>query len=173
MGRERVDANSPEGSNQAMRLLPLAALLAVLALSGCAARRIPGSDIKDTPDTRAIIAALEAYRHAAERRDAGAVLALVSQKYFDEAGTPDPADDIDYEQLKKRISDDFQKVTALRLDIALKKVDIEGDKATAYVFYDEHYRTATKVGEVAKQASDSHRMQFVREGSTWHFVSGL
>jgi ketosteroid isomerase-like protein len=156
-----------------MRLPPLAALLAVLTLIGCAARRIPGSDIKDTPDTRAIIAALEAYRHAAERRDAGAVLALVSPKYFDDAGTPDPVDDIDYEQLKKRISDDFKKITALRLDLAVKKVDVEGDKAAAYVFYDEHYRIATNAGEVAKQASDSHRMQFVREGSAWRFTGGL
>ncbi len=156
-----------------MRLPPLAALLAILTLIGCAARRIPGSDIKDTPDTRAIIAALEAYRHAAERRDAGAVLALVSPKYFDDAGTPDPADDIDYQQLKKRISDDFHKITALRLDLAVKKVDVEGDKATAYVFYDEHYRITTNAGEVPKQASDSHRMQLVRESSAWHFAGGL
>ena len=156
-----------------MRLPPIAALLAVLTLTGCAARRIPGSDIQDTPETRAIIAALEAYRHAAQRRDAGAVLALVSPKYFDSAGTPDPADDIDYEQLKKRISDDFKKVTALRLDMAVKKVEVEGDKATAYVFYDEHYRIATNAGEVAKQASDSHRMELVRENSAWHFASGL
>ncbi len=156
-----------------MRLPPLVALLATLAFVGCAARRIPGTDIKDTPDTRAIIAVLESYRRAAEARDAGAVLALVSPKYFDDAGTPDPADDIDYQQLKKRISDDYQKITALRLDIAVKKVDVDGDQAAAYVFYDEHYRIATNAGEVGKQASDSHRMVFVRESGAWRFASGL
>jgi ketosteroid isomerase-like protein len=158
-----------------MRLLlpTLAVPLAVLALSGCAGRRIPGTDIKDNADTRAVVAAIDAYRQAAERRDAGAVLALVSPKYFDDAGTPDPGDDVDYGQLKKRITDDYQRITALRLDMGVKRIDVEGDKASAYVFYDEHYRIATKAGEVAKQASDQHRMLLVREGGAWKFVSGL
>jgi ketosteroid isomerase-like protein len=156
-----------------MRLLSIAGLLALATLVACGGRRIPGTDIRDTSDTRAIVAAIDAYRRAAEARDAGAVLALVSPKYFDDAGTPDPADDIDYERLRKRIGEDYKNVTALRLDIAVKNVDVEGDTAAAYVFYDEYYRIATKAGEVAKQASDTHRMRFVREGGAWHFVSGL
>jgi predicted small secreted protein len=156
-----------------MRLHPIALLLAVSTLAACGGRRIPGTDIQDTADTRAIVAAIDAYRRAAERRDPVAVLALVSQKYFDDSGTPDPADDIDYQQLTKRISEDLKNVTALRLDIAVKAVTVDGDEAAAQVFYDEHYRIATKAGEVAKQASDSHRMRFVREGGGWRFVSGL
>ena len=88
----------------------LVALLAAVALSACNTRRIPGTDIKDNTDTRAIIATIDAYRLAAERRDAGAVLALVSPKYFDDAGTPDPGDDVDFQQLKKRIAEDYQRL---------------------------------------------------------------
>jgi ketosteroid isomerase-like protein len=156
-----------------MRLLPVAGLLAVTTLVGCGGRRIPGTDIQDTSDTRAIVATIDGYRRAAERRDSEAVLALVSQKYFDDAGTPDPGDDIDYEQLKKRISDDFKNVSALRLDIAVRTVNVGGEEAEAFVFYDEHYRITTKAGEVAKQASDTHRMRFIREGGVWRFKSGL
>lgn len=157
-----------------MRLPVIAGLLlAVSTVVGCAGRRIPGTDIPDNADTRAIVTVIDAYRRAAEHRDADGVLALVSQKYFDDAGTPDPADDIDYQQLKKRIGDDFKNVAALRLDIAVKTVNVDGNQAAAVVYYDEHYRIATRAGEVAKQANDTHRMRFTREGEAWRFVSGL
>jgi hypothetical protein len=153
--------------------LTIAALLAVSTIVACGGRRIPGTDIRDTSDTRAIVAAIDGYRRAAEQRDPGAVLALVSQKYFDDAGTPDPADDLDYQHLQKRLAGDYKNITALRLDIAVKNVTVDGDQALAYVFYDQYYRIATKAGEVAKQASDSHRMRFVREDGGWRFLSGL
>ena len=149
------------------------ALAIVALLAACGTRRIPGTDIQDNADTRGIVAVIDQYRAASERRDAAAVLALVSKKYFDDAGTPDPSDDLDYDQLKRRIGDDFSKLTALRLDIAVRQIDVKDDRAQALVYYDEHYRIATRGGEVAKVASDPHRMQFVREDGTWKFVSGL
>jgi ketosteroid isomerase-like protein len=158
-----------------MRLaLPTLAALAVVLAAACSPKRLPGTEISDNPDTRGVVAALEAYRQAAERRDPEAVMKLVSPMYFDDAGTPDPGDDVNYDQLRERITKDYAQVTALRLDIALKKVEIDGDKAVAYVFYDERYRIALKSGEVARQASDQHRMTLVRDGaSSWKFTSGL
>jgi hypothetical protein len=155
----------------ALRLL--AAPLALTAALACSPRRIPGTDVADTPDTRAVIAVIDTYRKAAEHRDPGAVLTLVSPKYFDDAGTPDPGDDTDYSQLQKRIVQDYARVTSLRLDIGVKQIDVEDDKASAIIFYDQHYRIETKAGEVAKQASDPHRMHFVREQGAWRFISGL
>jgi ketosteroid isomerase-like protein len=156
-----------------MRLHSAVFAVVGLAVLACGPRRIPGTDIRDTPDTRAVVEAIDAYRQAAERRDASAVLALVSPHYFDTAGTPDPGDDVDFELLKKRIIADYKQITALRLQLGVRRIDVEGDKAAAYVFYDEHYRIQTKNGEVAKQANDSHRMQLVREDGRWVFVSGL
>jgi ketosteroid isomerase-like protein len=166
-----VDGARRPGFNGAMRLDTLA--VAGLALLACGPHRIPGTEISDTPDTRAVVAVIDAYRQAAERRDAAAVLALASPSYFDTAGTPDPSDDVDYELLKKRITADYQQITTLRLTLGVRRIDVAGDKATAYVFYEEHYRIQTKGGEVSKEASDSHRMLLVREGGRWFFVSGL
>jgi ketosteroid isomerase-like protein len=150
----------------------LACLLALAAVA-CGPRRIPGTEVRDTADTRAVVAVIDAYRKAAERRDAPAVVALVSTRYFDDAGTPDPGDDVDYELLRKRIAEDYGRVNALRLDIGVKAVEVEGDTAYADVFYDQHYRIQTRAGEVAKAASDVHRMRFVREAGAWRFASGL
>ena len=168
-----VDGARGAGFNDRMRLETAFVAVAGLVLLACAPRRIPGTDIRDTPETRAVVQAIDAYRQAAERRDPSAVLALVSPRYFDTAGTPDPADDVDYELLKKRLTADYKQITALRLQLGVRRIDVEGDTAAAYVFYDEHYRIQTKAGEVSKQANDSHRMQLVREGGHWLFVSGL
>ena len=152
------------------RVLPLALLLALLA---CAGRRIPGTDIPDNDDTRAIVAVIDAYRQAAERRDAQAVMALVSEKYFDDAGTVDPGDDVDYQKLAKRLAADYQRISSLRLDIGVKRIDVEDDHSQAYVFYEQAYRITLKSGDVPKQASDVHRMRFAREKGVWRFTSGI
>lgn len=153
---------------------PFATLLVTAALlGGCSTKRIPGTDIKDSPETRAVVDAIEQYRVAAERRDANAVLALVSKRYFDNAGTTDPGDDVDYEQLRKRLVDDYAKLVAVNMEIAVKRIDLDGERAAVFIFYDERYRIRMKSGEVAKQASDIHRMQLVLEDGVWHFVSGI
>lgn len=152
---------------------PLAALLVLLALSACAAKRIPGTDIRDDPDTRAIVAVIDDYRKAVEARDSRAVMALVSPLYFDDAGTADPSDDLDYAQLEKALPADFEKLAGVRLEIGVKQISVDGDKASAEVFYDGHFRVVTPRGEVAKTESDVQRMRFHHEKSGWKFVSGL
>ena len=57
---------------------------------GCSPKRIPGTEIEDTGDNRAVYEVVRAYQKALEGRDAAAILALVSPDYFDAAGTPDP-----------------------------------------------------------------------------------
>lgn len=151
------------------RLLAASLILA----AACAARHIPGTDIRDTPDTRAIVGIIDTYRKAVEQRDAQAVLALVSQNYYDDAGTPDPADDMDYSQLVKTLPEDYKKLAAVRLDIAIKDVVVNGDHATADLYYDSHFRVNTPRGEVPKAESDVNRMTFQKEAGVWKIIRGL
>jgi hypothetical protein len=148
-------------------------LLLSLALAACGTRRIPGTEIRDTPDARAIVAVIDQYRMAAERRDPDAILSMVSQTYFDDAGTPDPGDDLDYQQLRAALPDHFRQLTAMRLGIGVREIDVSGDRATANLFYDGYYRVATASGETAKQASDVSQMKFVREQGKWRIAGGL
>ena len=149
-------------------------LAALTALAGCAsAKHIPGTEIRDTPDSRAIVGVIDAYRQAAERRDAAGVLSLVSESYFDDAGTADPSDDIDYVQLKQLLPAHFRKLSAVKLGIGVREVNVKGDRAVATVFYDGHYRVSTATGEAQKSTSDVSQMRFVREGGQWKIQSGL
>jgi hypothetical protein len=152
---------------------PLPVLLAALALGACGTHRIPGTEIPDNRDTRAIVSVIDKYRQGVEARNAEAVLALVAPSYFDDAGTPDPADDLDRQQLERVLPRHFQQLTAMRLGMGVKEVTVQGDRATANVFYEGHYRVATAGGEAAKQTSDVSQMKFVREGGQWLITGGL
>jgi ketosteroid isomerase-like protein len=151
--------------------LPAVALLA--ALVACSPRRIPGTGIPDNEDTRAITRVIEKYRQAVEARDAAAVLAQVSPRYFDDAGTPDPSDDLDYARLAKSLPADLARVDSVRMELRVTDITVEKDKAQAYLRFDTWYRIATRSGEVAKAQNDVNRVNLVREKDGWKIVSGL
>src|SRR5574341_1538166 len=118
-----------------------AALLLVAAAS--CARTIPGTEIDDTRDNRAIMGVIDAYRKAFEARDAAAALALVSADYFDDAGTGDASDDLDRDQLARALPETLARLPAVKLELAVTRVDVDGDRASAYLYHDSRYRVAT------------------------------
>jgi hypothetical protein len=150
-----------------------ALLVAVLVLAACGPRRFPGTEIEDNADTRAVRAAVVAYRAALEKRDAAAVLALVAPEYLDNAGTPDPADDLDRQALETQLPRDLSGLEGLRVDLTLRRIDVKDDTAIAEVFFEQYYKVSTPDGPVPRRDSDVHRFRFRRSGATWLFVSGL
>lgn len=151
----------------------LSATALLLALAACSPRRIPGTEIPENDDSRALVALVEKYQAAAEARDAAAVLALVSESYLDDAGTPDPADDLDYGLLAKALPADLARVSGVRMQLQVRDIKIDGDKAQVFVRFDTRYRVTTRAGEIAKAQQDVSRLVMVREKGTWKIFSGL
>lgn len=151
--------------------LPLAVALAFAA--ACATPRIPGTEIRDTRDNRAVYEVVRAYQQALERRDAPALLSLVAPDYFDNAGTPDPADDIDRARLEKTLPADLAKLEGVRLDVTVRSIQIQGDTATAEVFYEEYYRVQTPGGAMPRRDSDLHQIRLKKIEGVWKITSGL
>jgi hypothetical protein len=152
-----------------LRALSAAALL----LAACATHRIPGTEIDDTEDNRAVMAVVQAYSDALQRRDAAAILALASPEYFDNAGTADPGDDLDFARLEQTLPADLGRLESLRVEIQVRKVQV--DKATAVVelWSDGWYRIQTAQGVVPRRDQDLHRMHLVKRDGAWKIVSGL
>jgi ketosteroid isomerase-like protein len=150
----------------------LGALL-LAALAACSPKRIPGTEIPDNPDTRAIAAVIESYRSAVERRDAAAVLGLVSERYFDDAGTPEPSDDLDRAGLAAALPADLARVSGVRMELKVLDIKVDGDAAQAYLRFDARYRISTRSGEVARAQSDVNRIKLLREKGAWRIVAGL
>jgi hypothetical protein len=154
-----------------MRLAP-AATLAVLALAGCV-HNIPNTEIADTPDNRAIIQVVDQYRQAFDRRDVQGVMALVSPSYFDDAGTGDKADDVNYAELPRVLSETFSRLASMRLELGVTGINVKGSGATVDLFYDALYKINAGRSEISKRDSDVQRLLLRSDGISWKIVSGL
>jgi hypothetical protein len=144
-----------------------------LAASACSPRNIPGTEIESTKDTRAIFGVVQTYRASMEKRDAAAVMSLVAPDYFDTAGTPDPADDMDRPRLEAALTQDLALAETVRLDLTVRRIEVKGDAADAEVFYEAWYRVKTPTGIVPRRDADVHRMKLKRIGNDWKFTAGL
>jgi hypothetical protein len=155
-----------------MNRLVLAFAVALPALA-CSPRNIPGTEIESTKDTRAIFGVVQTYRAAMEKKDAAAVMTLVAPDYFDTAGTPDPADDMDRPRLEAALTQDLALAETVRLDLTVRRIEVKGDTAEAEVFYEAWYRVKTPTGVVPRRDADVHRMKLKRIGNDWKFTAGL
>lgn len=150
------------------------ALLALLALAaGCKPSLLPGTEIPETRDTRAVYDVLQAYRTALEKRDPKAVLALVAPTYYDTAGTPEPGDDLDRAGLEASLEKDLPRTEGQKLDFTIRKIEVAGDDAFADIFYDSFYRVKAGSALVPRRDSDMNRVRLRRIDGAWKFVSGL
>lgn len=162
-------------------LAGLAAFGATLLLlsSGCAARKIPGTEIDDTSDTRAIIEVVDRYRRAVEREDIAALLALAHPAFYDDGGTSSADDDLRAETLEATLRDRFGKVEDIRLDISVRKVVFaeSGDEAKVTYTYTLSFKMPAFGGR-AKQETDIKQLT-VRRGAgqaddrRWLLASGI
>ena len=143
--------------------------LIVVAAAGCGPHRIPGTDLEDTGDTRAIIDTIARYNSALEARDANAILALVDPEFRDNAGTLDPTDDIDIQRLHTVLPQRLAKLQDVAVRIEIKTIDVKGDRAQAVYTWVSQFKLNGK----AMTESDIKRMDLRRTAEGWKILSGI
>jgi hypothetical protein len=146
-----------------------------LSAAACAHTKIPNTTIDDTPANREIKGIVESYKKAFEARDVEAILAMVSQRFYEENGNTDKSDDYDKNGLRKNLSDEFEKTKTAQLDVRLDEIVVDEDKGTAYatLYYTYRAQTEFPVGLKWKTGTDFTRLSFVREDGQWKIISGL
>lgn len=154
-----------------------------LASGGCKdAPTIPGTEIPDTDENREILRVVERYRTAFVRRDAAGVLATAHPTYYDEAGTDDPADDVQYEELGPMLRSRMAQVESIRFTIDYLEINVVDDRAVVKVWIDASFRLAPimddESGEVRVESEHSRKQdhamfELIRDGSTWRITRGL
>jgi hypothetical protein len=147
-----------------------AALLAALAL-GCT-RRLPGSDIEDTPDTRAVLEVMEKYRAAVEAKDAQGVIALVSESFRDDFGTISTEDDLDYSGLREVLPQRLSRVDRGDLEINVKGLNVQGEQAVATYYYTYRYKLPSLTQKPQSDA-DLQQMWLKKVGGSWKIIKGI
>jgi hypothetical protein len=129
---------------------------------------VPGTDLPDTPEARAVVLVLEHYRVAFKNADWDALLALASPNYHDDAGTPETADDIDRSGLAAFLSRplDFRLV-----DLALRyrALSHHGN----HVIVDVDYEMVLEIDGRASTHVESHRVILEPHDGSYLFVSGM
>lgn len=142
------------------------AAAALLVLAACAPKMIPNTNIEDTPDNRDILAVVQHYKDAMERKDAPAIAALASDRYLD------ARDNISKETLKGELEKDLAKVRDLQLEISVRRIVVDRDQAQADYFFSMNF--LLDAADAAWQTeSDDKRMNLVRENGAWKVINGF
>lgn len=152
-----------------MRRVALVCLLA----AACSHNTLPGTNIPDNSQTRAILDVFQHYKNALEARDPSALLALAAPAYSDRGDISRGIPPTDYSSLQQKLKSDFAKVTGIKLEATIKDLKIADEQANLDYFEVLRYSVATPTGEKWKSESDDTRMRFVRVGGQWKIVSGL
>lgn len=149
-------------------------LIALLVLvAACSHNLIPGTNIPDDPQARAVLDVFARYKEAMETRDANAVLALAAPAYYDVGDVSRSKGPVDLAALQKRLPADLARLTGLKLEVTVKDLKIEGTKANIDYFQVMRYAVKTPSGEAWHSESDDARMRFVLDAQGWKIASGL
>jgi hypothetical protein len=151
----------------------LSVALACLALAACSHATLPGTNIDDTPQNRAVLDVFGRYKQALEARDVNGILALTTPDYSDPGDPSRGIGPTDHQGLQQRLKEDLSKVTGLRLEATIKDLEVKGEQARLDYFQVLRYAVATPNGEKWKSESDDARMRFVRLNGQWRISAGL
>ena len=143
--------------------------LLLCASLGCAAHKIPGTDIDENADTDAIIEVVGKYNTAVDAQDPAGILALVDPSFYDDAGTLTPEDDLDYATLKTKLPAMLHKFQDVRVKITVKTLNVAGDRASLVY----NYVITFRIGQKVSTDSDIKRMDFKRVNGVWKIVKGV
>jgi hypothetical protein len=147
-----------------------------VSLAACTPKLIPGTEIQDTPDTRALLLLMEQFRSALENKDVKALVSLTAPSFHDESGTPSPDDDLDASNLSTKLTQRLGRFKDVRVDMDIRKIDVDEreNRAQVIYYYTVSFRAPTP-GAHGERDSDLKQMSLVRDGANkpWRIASGI
>lgn len=150
------------------------ALGATLLCMSCSKQFIPNTDVEDNAFNRRVIEFCEEYRRAVERRNVGLLLKLADQRYYEDGGNIDAADDLDYAGLKEYLTNRFRSTKAIRYEIRYRRVG-HGRNEEIFVdyTYSASYQMITEEGDVWRRSVADNRLELVPSGDTFRILAGM
>lgn len=133
---------------------PALVLAAVSLTAGCATSQIPNTTVEDTRENREIVSFMEDYRHAVEERDVGRLLTMASPLYLDDNGTPGGADDLDFDELREKLTAWADRVKDVRYEIRYRRVTRDQHR----VFVEYRFTASFQVAHVDGEDRWSRRV---------------
>jgi hypothetical protein len=158
--------------------VPLSRFFISLALLlpsvGCSRDVIPNTQVEDSDFNRQVIAFCEDYRHAVERRNTPLLLRLADPKYYEDGGSIDTNDDLDFEGLETYLQSEFSKTKAIRYEIFYRDVTTgRSNQVFVDYTYSASYKVPTSRGDVWRRRVADNRLELVRDGEKFRILSGM
>lgn len=154
-------------------LIPVAVF--ALALSACTPKKIPGTDIDDTTETQAVLEVVRKYRAAVEAKNVEGIYQLVDPSFRDDGGSAHPDDDLDYKSLKQRLVTRMSKISDMKLEVTVRRIEFDEEEKMARVTYS--YQVSFKMPEYnsrTQSENDIKQMLLKRVGDNeWKIASGI
>jgi hypothetical protein len=171
------------------KVLFLVAVSMFLLSSGCAKNYIKGTDIVDDEDSRAIFTTFAHYVKGLRDQNPEIFTPYISKNYYDNNGTDDPSDDVDYNKIIEILnSDQFHSLKDVDLVYFVKDLMLDKNKGTAKLlfFYEVRFKRESKLqseekkdyfvkpdGMTNHKVSDTNQIVFALENDEWKIISGL
>ncbi len=169
------------------RMLFVFVIFAMMTV-GCSKKYIRGTDIEDNEDSRAIFTIFAHYVKGFRDQKPEYFIPYISEDYYDNNGTDDPSDDIDYGMAIEILnSDQFHSLRNMELLYFIKdlKLDRRMGKAKLLYYFEVRFKRESKLesekkdyflrpdGMTNHKISDTNQMVFRKEGEEWKITSGL
>jgi hypothetical protein len=149
--------------------------IALAVLSSCTPKKIPGTEIDDTTETRAVLDVMQDFRNAVETRNAKTIKAMAHKDFRDDGGSANPDDDMDYATMEAVLAERFKKVNEFKLDVTVRRVEFSDDGEAVRVTYS--YQMSFKMPNYSARTqseNDIKQMTLKRVGEkSWKIVSGI
>jgi ketosteroid isomerase-like protein len=134
----------------------------------------PGVKIRTTPEGEAVSAVIEDYERALDSMDIEAIRVLVSQDYYENAGTTDTTtDDYGFDEVDRMFTMLLEHVEDMNVEISLRDVIVDGPDADVLFEYTMRVRYSVAEGSHWETERDVNRVQLRNEDGNWRIVSGL
>ncbi len=149
-------------------------LVAVVAV-GCAPKKIPGTDLDDTDDTRAILDVMEKYRVALEKKDSQSIISLADESFKDDGGSANPDDDYNYQDLYTKLPETLKRLGDIRVEFSVRKIELSEDTTSARATF-TYTQSYSMPGLASKRQSDTEIKQMIFkkvDKNVWKIVSGV
>jgi hypothetical protein len=147
----------------------------VIAAASCGPQYVDGTKIEDNPTNRSILNVVEAYRRAVENKDVDLLARLVSNQYFENAGTTGYSGD-DYglrDVLTKVLPLLQENIKEVFYKIEVKRIDLMGETANVILEYQLKFHYIEGDLDGWSNKSDRHRLDLVWEDEAWKIAAGL
>lgn len=149
-------------------------LFLILLLSGCTKHYIANTDVEDNDFNHRVIEFCEKYRHAVERRNVALLLELADPNYYEDGGSIDTGDDIDFAGLKDFLVGRFKETRAIRYEIRYRNISRDRQENVLVDFtFSASFKIPTPDGEVWRRQVADNRLQLVRDGEGFRILSGM